>query len=114
MMRLTSRRIRVAERQCATGLFEEAGELRHHDRHEDDDQPDAGDDQNRRIIERLLHTVAQRFHVREMGDQPAKDFRKCAARLAGGDHVDVKRRKNARKLAHRLGQTAPIDERLVQ
>ena len=43
-----------------------------------------------------------------------QDRRQRAARLAGGDHVDIKRREDVREIAHRLGKAAAIHQRLVQ
>ena len=94
--------------------LKKAGQLRHHHGHEDDDQADAGDDEHRGINERLCHAIAQRLDVGEMRDEALEDFRQRAARLAGGDEIDVERGKDARVIAHRLREAAAIDERLVQ
>ena len=49
-----------------------------------------------------------------MIDQPREDIGKRATRFARGHHVDVERGKDAWKIAQRLRETAPIDQRPVQ
>src|SRR4030095_2878557 len=101
-------------RHLLVRLFEEAGELRDNDPHENHDQPGARDDEDHRVHEGLLNAVAQPLDVGKMADEATQDFRQGTGRLAGGNEVHVKRRKDLRKLAQRLRETAPIDEGLVQ
>ena len=102
------------QRQSAAGLRHEVGQLRHHEGDENDDQRRAGEGEEGRINERLLHPVAQIFLLHQVLDHARQNIGQRAARFAGADHVHIKRREDARKIAQGLRETASVNQRLMQ
>ena len=91
--------MRVGKRQSAAGLRHEIGQLRHHEGDENDDERRAGRGEEGRINERLLHAVAEIFSCIRCSTTRDRISGQRAARFAGADHVHIKRREDARKIA---------------
>ena len=72
-----------------TALGHKPGQLRHHERDENRNEHRAGQREECRINQRLLHPISQVFCLHQMLDQSQQNLRQRSASLARGHQIYI-------------------------